>query len=76
MVWSQFTVDEWRSCVDGVVTVDEWRSCVDDVVTVHSGWCGHSSQWMNGGVVWMVWSQFTVDEWRSCVDGVVTVHSG
>ena len=37
MVWSQFTVDEWRSCVDGVVTVDEWRSCVDDVVTVHSG---------------------------------------
>ena len=29
MVWSQFTVDEWRSCVDDVVTVDEWRSCVD-----------------------------------------------
>ena len=21
MVWSQLTVDEWRSCVDGVVTV-------------------------------------------------------
>ena len=53
------------------------------------GWCGHSSQWMNGGVVWMMWSQLTVDEWRSCVDdvvivdewrscvdGVVTVHSG
>ena len=37
MMWSQLTVDEWRSCVDDVVTVDEWRSCVDDVVTVHSG---------------------------------------
>ena len=55
MVWSQFTVDEWRMLC---------------------GWCGHSSQWMNGGVVGMVWSQFTVDEWRSCVDGVVTAHSG
>ena len=37
MMWSQLTVDEWRSCVDGVFTVDEWRSCVDDVVTAHSG---------------------------------------
>ena len=38
MMWSQLTVDEWRSCVDDVVvTVDEWRSCVDDVVTAHSG---------------------------------------
>ena len=45
MMWSQVTVDEWRSCVDGVVTVDGcsqwinggWRSCVDGVVTVHSG---------------------------------------
>ena len=48
MMWSQLTVDEWRSCVEsqwmngGVVwmmwsqlTVDEWRSCVDDVG--HSG---------------------------------------
>ena len=31
MMWSQLTVDEWRSCVD------EWRSCVYDVVTAHSG---------------------------------------
>ena len=31
---------------------------------------------MNGGVVWMVWSQLTVDEWRSCVYDVVTAHSG
>ena len=53
MIWSQLTVDEWRSCVD-----DVW------------------SQWMNGGVVWMMWSQLTVDEWRSCVDDVVTAHSG
>ena len=43
MVWSQLTVDEWRSCVVTVhmvwsqFTVDEWRSCVDGVVTVHSG---------------------------------------
>ena len=37
MMWSQLTVDEWRSCVDDVVTAhsDEWRSCVDDVA--HSG---------------------------------------
>ena len=48
--------------MDDVVTVDEWRSCV-------MMW----SQWMNGGVVWMMWSQFTVDEWRSCVNDVVTV---
>ena len=58
MMWSQLTVDEWRS----------HSGC--------GGWCGHSSQWMNGGVVWMMWSQFTVDEWRSCVDDVVTAHSG
>ena len=37
MVWSQLTVDEWRSYVDDVVTVDEWRSCVNGVVTAHSG---------------------------------------
>ena len=39
MMWSQLTVDEWRSCVMvwSQFTVDEWRSCVDDVVTGHSG---------------------------------------
>ena len=80
MMWSQLTVDEWRSCVDDVVTCSQWMNG-GVVWMMWSQWMNGgvvwSSQWMNGGVVWMMWSHVvTVDEWRSCVDDVVTAHSG